>query len=181
MARKKADQPETEQHGWSAISGFSSPDSKNRIVIPSSEVSKFCSSNQIEQPKELVVVPNDTLDGMWGMTNEMFAKLAAAIRAENRDLVKFIYQVRFCFGLDQKQRRFGPLTPFSELGLVDFKNNERLQIACSAHQDYQDGGYFLRFALARMEDGKIKFLNFRRRLAEVFGDDFLSGLDKMRR
>ncbi len=155
-------------------------DKKGRINLPFKEWKDFLSKNEIsEHPEKLFIIANDTLDGFWGMTEEMFEKLATAFRKKDRDSVKFLYDGLCSVNLSRSSR-LSPLTRMVDLGFFDFSHGERFNFACSQHEDYEGLGYFLRLKVAKVLEDRIEFPEVRTRILKILGEEFLNFSAKMR-
>jgi len=168
---------------WPSRVGFPSIGKKKRLSFPIVEMRTFIEKNKIsETPKIFVFVVNDTADGLWGMTDEMFKLIATAVRRESRGFIKFLYRNPFPLKIkfDAKQNRFSPLTKMEKHGLINFGEGERFHVVCSCHEDYSGAGYFLRFTPAQLTtDGRIKYPDFKERASKILGSDLLEFLAKM--
>jgi len=152
------------------IPNFPKPDKKKRISMPSKEWNLFLDKNKIESPKGIVIVPNDTAQGFWGMTEAQFEKLVAVVREKRRWMVDVVYK-GFCWvKFSPEQKRAGPFSKLQKLGLINFNKGERFEILCSRHQDFEDVAYFLRFTPALFKKDKLEnYIYIRERLENILG------------
>jgi hypothetical protein len=161
------------------------PDKKNRIILPTGEWGLFLKNNEIvaSEKQELVIVPTETAQSFWGMTFGQFKKLADAVREKDSLFLDSIYRASQTINIE-KTGRTSVLTFLEQNGLVRFRENERLKIACSLHEDFGGVGYFLKFlpvALKKIDEKTLPAaLPIRERIEAVFGAEFSNFLVKMR-
>jgi hypothetical protein len=162
------------------------PDSANRLALPTSEWKIFLEKNGIKflRKQKLILVPTETAKSFWGMTFAQFEKLIQAICERDRFFIDSIYRAHHVFKVNEN-RKTSPFTFLEKSGLLSFSKNERLQIACSLHEDFEGAGYFLKFmpiVLQKIGEKNLPIvLSIRDRIERIFGTEFSDFLAKMRR